>query len=823
MEYYFKTFQSFFITCFLVSFFSCVPANYVEKQQKLENQLARKNSKISRLENYVKDQNRKIQEFAKMIQQMKSQLKQQQAKVSNTIISNENVAKQSEKKNTIVRTSDKRGVYVITIDQHTGHKKEIPLYNKSYAVIIGIDQYKYLPYDMQLNYAVKDAKGVEEVIKKHFCFDEIYTLFNQSATKENIINLLAGKLTSTTEQDSVFIFWSGHGYTEKTSIGGYLGYLIPYDGTFEANQLHKNISMTLIKEDISKRIPAKHIFYVMDSCYSGLLAAKRGSPRKTDRDINYLREITEETSRQVLTAGSVNQQVLDGGPLGHSVFTGRFVELLKNADDYITAHEISATVKEKVFSDARARGHKQTPTYGELFGLGDYVFVPSIIKKAENINDDIQKYQEELQRLNDLEMKAKNANDEREMRQAELKKREIQAKLKAQQLKQERIRIEQEQMRLKEAERINKEQKLIAAEKHRKFQLAALKQQVEDKRKSLGDFTYSSLSPAATIMEMQEIDDKIMAIKEKYRQVLAKSIEMISKQVNDDFVKANKEVQSEFVPEIEFKKRVNKWKNEASSQQSNGFINVKNKIEKEYNKEVKPFIKELNKLSAKEFQLSYQDLMLNIDQYNSEVKIYPVSIKSSNLYNGVLIACSSNIPIPRQEAKIFKQHFKNNILRPEIKGNFQSISFFRVAEAYVIDDATNKKYDLFASKFVEIGDEVVYDSVTNLLWLKNASFFNRSFYYKDAVKACNNLKVHDLAGWRIPTISELKRMETVYKKLENHPFINMRKCYGCTIHSNAYYYCLDTGDSNALSYKQIMGGIGYRSTNFWPVRGQSNP
>ena len=290
-----------------------------------------------------------------------------------------------------MRTSDKRGVYVVTTDQQTGQQEEISLYRKSYAVIIGIDQYKHLPYDMQLSYAVKDAKGVEKIIKKQFNFDKIYTLYNEEATKNNIINLLSGELTKATDQDSVFIFWSGHGYTEKISIGGYLGYLIPYDGTLEDNQLHKNISMTLIKEDISKRIPAKHIFYVMDSCYSGLLAAKRGAPRKSNRDINYLREITKETSRQVLTAGSINQQILDGGPMGHSVFTGRFVELLKSADDYITAHEISTSVKEKVFSDARARGHKQTPTYGELFGLGDYVFVPSITKKAKNINDEIKK------------------------------------------------------------------------------------------------------------------------------------------------------------------------------------------------------------------------------------------------------------------------------------------------------------------------------------------------------------------------------------------------------------------------------------------------
>ncbi|KPA16177.1 hypothetical protein MHK_003616, partial [Candidatus Magnetomorum sp. HK-1] len=189
---------------------------------------------------------------------------------------------------------------------------------------------------------------------------------------------------------------------------------------------------------------------------------------------------------------------------------------------------------------------------------------------------------------------------------------------------QERIHAEQEKMRLKEAEKIKKEQELIAAEKQHKLQLALLKQQVEEKRKKIGGFTYSSLSPAVTVKEMQEIDVKILTIKEKYRQALAKSIEVIAKQVNDTHIKANKEVQSEFEPEAEFKARVKKWRDEAGSKQSNGFISVKKKVEQEYNKEVEPFIEALKKLSAQEFHISSNDLKLEIGKYDSEKNTYPV-------------------------------------------------------------------------------------------------------------------------------------------------------------------------------------------------------
>ena len=71
------------------------------------------------------------------------------------------------------------------------------------------------------------------------------------------------------KDDALFFFWAGHGNQQKTELGD-LGYLIPYDGS--ANLVYKNITMTEIKDTVSKLIPAKHVFYVMDACYSGLFA-----------------------------------------------------------------------------------------------------------------------------------------------------------------------------------------------------------------------------------------------------------------------------------------------------------------------------------------------------------------------------------------------------------------------------------------------------------------------------------------------------------------------------------------------------------------------
>jgi hypothetical protein len=215
---------------------------------------------------------------------------------------------------------------------------------------------------------------------------------------------------------------------------------------------------------------------------------------------------------------------------------------------------------------------------------------------------------------------------------------------------------------------------------------------------------------------------------------------------------------------------------------------VSKKIEDAYNKEVAPFIEALKKLSGQEFTLTAQDLILELHTYDAKFNTYPVSIKSKKPFGGVLIACNANIPIPKTEARTFKQHFDNNILRPELSGNFQSTEFFRVAQAYVIDDASNKKYDLFASKFVDLGNGIVYDSVTKLLWLKDTNYFKlketrkhkqskHKQSWRDAKTKCDNLTVAGLSGWRLPTKEEVVRMCSVYHGQEPHPFVNLKRSY----------------------------------------------
>ncbi len=300
-----------------------------------------------------------------------------------------------------------RGYRVVTLDgrsfseNSTGLPKvqavSTDFYGKSWAVVIGINDYKAWP---KLQYAVNDAKSVAEHLssKLGFAKENIITLYDQDATSERIAEVLGYQLADPKrvgENDRVFVFYAGHGATREMPNGKSLGYIIPVDADAEKYQ-NRAISMTQLN-DFSALIPAKHVYFVMDSCYSGLALTRAGM--SVGQSVNYIQQITGRKARQILTAGGADQQVSDAGPGGHSVFTWTFLQAIEGLADtdnngYVTASELGTYVAPVVSSYS-----DQTPAFGNMLGSegGDFVFKTQSNAVAE-IN---QKLVEDSKRVED--------------------------------------------------------------------------------------------------------------------------------------------------------------------------------------------------------------------------------------------------------------------------------------------------------------------------------------------------------------------------------------------------------------------------------------
>jgi peptidoglycan/xylan/chitin deacetylase (PgdA/CDA1 family)/uncharacterized caspase-like protein len=270
-------------------------------------------------------------------------------------------------------------------------------YRESWAVLIGIDDYAKWP---KLRYAVNDATAIRDLLIRRYQFkpENIFLLLDREATREKILSLLGDKLADpglVKHDDRVLVFFAGHGATRKLPSGRELGYIVPVEAAID-NFHGQAISMTNF-QDISEAIPAKHVLFVMDSCYSGLALTRGARPAGGQ---NFLQEVSRRSARQMLTAGGADQQVADSGPNGHSVFTWTLMQALEgngdlNGDGVITASEIAAYAGPIVSSLSQ-----QTPAFGSLPGSEGGEFVFELRHEGEFLNDQSAELDQEAIQLN---------------------------------------------------------------------------------------------------------------------------------------------------------------------------------------------------------------------------------------------------------------------------------------------------------------------------------------------------------------------------------------------------------------------------------------
>ena len=217
----------------------------------------------------------------------------------------------------------------------------------------------------------RDATAVKDALIEHLGFraERVIFLKDKEASRAAILNALNEKLASQGERDDrIFVFFAGHGATRPLPSGRDLGYIVPVDAAPD-RLATDGIPMTEI-QNASESLKAKHVLFVMDSCYSGLgLVRGASQPR-------FLQENARRMARQMLTAGGADQVVADNGPGGHSVFTWTLLQALEgradlNRDGLVTGTELAAWV-----GPAVSNVSSQTPGFGSLPGSegGEFVF-----------------------------------------------------------------------------------------------------------------------------------------------------------------------------------------------------------------------------------------------------------------------------------------------------------------------------------------------------------------------------------------------------------------------------------------------------------------
>ena len=269
------------------------------------------------------------------------------------------------------------------------------IYSESWALIIGINEYQHVD---PLSFAVDDAVAVNNILIEKYGFNEenVLLITDEEATKNNIMNGFQKILLGAKEKDRIVVFYAGHGDTYPLPNGGDMGYLIPVDGEATKDRIFlTSISMSTL-EELASMSAAKHILYLVDACYGGLTLNTRGLGQEQTPE--YLRKMTKEKGRQVITAGGKDEVVMEKAEWGHSAFTKSLLQGLENEladannDGIISGEELGGFIRSGVNIDTEGQ---HTPQKGRMGSdLGEFVFISQTLEddvaSADDGLDDIQ-------------------------------------------------------------------------------------------------------------------------------------------------------------------------------------------------------------------------------------------------------------------------------------------------------------------------------------------------------------------------------------------------------------------------------------------------
>jgi uncharacterized caspase-like protein/Tfp pilus assembly protein PilF len=233
---------------------------------------------------------------------------------------------------------------------------------RSYALVIGINEYKNLAKEHWLRFAESDAEAIYDVMISaeggNIPPQNVKRLIGAQATREEIRKAVEDWLPSVSQDaDRVIVFFAGHGV-----VSGGRGYLAPYD--LNPKSPDSAYSMEALGNVLANKVRARWKVLLADACHSGKISASSSEEAINDAfsklpgDFLTLTATRErEKSYEDPTLGS-----------GSGLFTYFLVKGWKGeadlppSDGIVTADELCEFVRRRVREFARSRNALQTPT-----------------------------------------------------------------------------------------------------------------------------------------------------------------------------------------------------------------------------------------------------------------------------------------------------------------------------------------------------------------------------------------------------------------------------------------------------------------------------
>ena len=236
------------------------------------------------------------------------------------------------------------------------------------ALVIGNEQYSDFT---RLKTPVADVHAVAALLGRDYGFT-VTVLVN--ATRYQLVSALSQIRRQATAEDSVLIYYAGHGYLDETTSRGYW---LPVDAE------HDNLANWLSTSDITDvlaGLQARHALILADSCFSGTLLRSDATVAIDERQA-LLRKLSTRRSRGIMTSGGL-EPVVDNGGGRHSVFAAALLAALSENRQILEGGRLFMQIRDHVAARAA-----QTPQYAPLRNAGhdggDFIFIRATPKKKK--------------------------------------------------------------------------------------------------------------------------------------------------------------------------------------------------------------------------------------------------------------------------------------------------------------------------------------------------------------------------------------------------------------------------------------------------------
>ncbi len=262
-----------------------------------------------------------------------------------------------------------------------------------HALLIGVGSHTYAP-QLNVPISVDDAQAIADVLTNEgYCgypSNQVEVLHDASATKEGILGALTELSKRVKPEDTVTIFYCGHG--DYGTDGEY--YLVSHDARIEGSKVKAGtgVSQAALVDSLQK-IPAERVLVIFNACHSGeispTLSVDQALGSKILPDTAKDALLSPGSGRIIITACKEEQLSYIGkGDL--SLFTQAAVDSLRgkgivSRGGFISAFDLYTSTYESVNEIVQAAyNKKQEPELTVLKGIGQ--FAVALYRGAEETN-----------------------------------------------------------------------------------------------------------------------------------------------------------------------------------------------------------------------------------------------------------------------------------------------------------------------------------------------------------------------------------------------------------------------------------------------------